>query len=176
MLELVIAIIGLAIAVVTLIFTNQGREIIDNVWYHIRKLIRLGRRLIKRNILPNAPLESGDKSAFVSDITIPDGTKVAVDQSFIKIWEIRNVGTVAWGNRYLQRQGSTDGPGRLKSPLRIKIPYTRPGQSRQIKVKLTAPPLPGSCYAEWKMVDRDGRLLLPNQKAVYVAIDVVEKS
>ena len=175
MVEMVLGIVGFVIAAVTLLFTDQGREIIDNLRYHLGRLAHIPRRLLRRRAPVALAADPADRSTFVADITIPDGTKIPVNSRFTKIWEIRNVGSVVWNSRYLQRQGPIKGPGRLKSPLRVRIPYTAPGQCCRVAVRLTAPPLPRSCYAEWKMVDGDGRILLPNQKPVYVAVDVVEK-
>lgn len=117
----------------------------------------------------------GDKSSFVRDVTIADGTKILVGKKFTKIWEIRNVGSVVWVNRFLERQGLGEGPGLLKSPSRVPIPYTLPGQRCRIEIQLIAPQLPGSSYAEWKMVDTKGTILFPDQKPVYVSVDVVQK-
>jgi len=101
---------------------------------------------------------------------------VYVKQQFVKTWEIENVGIVPWIGRYLTRQGPPTAQGRLTSPERTQIPYTEPGQRCVVSVELTAPDTPGSCYAEWKMTDATGRFLLPQQKPVYVSVDVRERS
>lgn len=174
MVELALAFVGLAIALATLVFTSQGREVVENISYQYRHL----GRVLSARVYSETPYEStvsGDRSAFVADTTIPDGTKVLVGSRFKKTWEIRNVGSVVWEDRYLQRLGPIDGSGRLKSALRSRVPYTEPGQSCNVSVWVTSPSLPASCYEEWKMVDRTGQILLPNQKPLHVAVDVVEK-
>ena len=173
MVELALAVVGIVIAVVTLVFTSQGREVVENVRYHFRRLGRILTARVHRRIHDKS-LSPGDRSAYVDDTTIPNGTKVLVNSRFKKTWEIRNVGSVVWENRYLQRLGPLDGPGRLKCALRSRVQYTEPGQTCHVSVWLRAPSLPASCYEEWKMVDRTGRILLPNQKPVHVAVDVVE--
>ena len=173
MLELTLAIIGFIITVATLVFTAQGREIVENFRYYTSRFARIvSLRLSSRST--NNSLDYCDRSTFVADTTVPDGTRVLVNSQFSKTWEIRNVGSVIWDDRYLQRQGPIEGPGRLKSTLRTRIPVTEPGQSCCVTIRLTAPSLPGSCYAEWKMVDKKGQILLPNQKPVYISVDVVE--
>jgi hypothetical protein len=97
-----------------------------------------------------------------------------VGQKFRKVWEIENIGDIPWENRFLERVGPCHGPGRLKSRRRVRIPYTLPGQKCKIKVNLIAPDQPGSCYAEWKMLDEKGNVLLPNQKPLFVSVDVAE--
>lgn len=41
-----------------------------------------------------------DNSAYVADVTVPDGTLLAPSQTFNKIWRIRNNGTCTWGPGY----------------------------------------------------------------------------
>lgn len=116
----------------------------------------------------------GDRSRFVRDVDVPDGSIVRVRQQFTKRWEILNAGTVPWVGRYLERQGPAEATGRLRSPERTPIPETPPGQTCTIAVDLIAPDTPGSCYAEWKMVDERGRFCLPRQLPVRVSVDVRE--
>jgi hypothetical protein len=170
---ILMAIIGFAIAVAQLIFTSQLTEITDNVNYYTSFAINQVLGIFHRKTI--SPVHEGDRSTFVSDITLSDGEKVATNQRFTKIWLIRNTGTVTWKNRYIQRQGPTEGPGRISSPLRVRVPYTLPGSDCRIAVRLKSPPLPGSCYAEWKMVDSKGIMMLPNQKPLYINIDVIDK-
>lgn len=118
------------------------------------------------------PLHPGDRSDFVRDVTVTDGSTVRVGQRFTKIWDIQNVGTVPWVTRYVVRQGPPHARGRLQSEERTPIPDTLPGQVCRISIELTAPDTPGSCEAEWKMADEQGRLLLPNQLPIYVSVDV----
>ena len=40
--------------------------------------------------------QRGDKSAFVADVTIPDGRLVMTGSSFTKTWAVQNMGTVPW--------------------------------------------------------------------------------
>ena len=44
----------------------------------------------------------GDKSAFVRDVSYPDGALVLPGQRFLKTWELQNVGSVPWQGRWLQ--------------------------------------------------------------------------
>jgi hypothetical protein len=120
------------------------------------------------------PAIPGDDSKFVADVTIPDGTAVRVNQRFVKTWELQNTGTVPWRGRYLERQGTLEGPGLCATPARVRIPDTDPDRRVQVSVPVTAPSLPGSCRVDWKMVDGAGRLLFPNKVGVYFTVNVVE--
>ena len=121
------------------------------------------------------PVYTGDRSHFVRDVSYPDGSWVYVNEAFEKTWEIRNVGTVPWTGRFVSREGSSTGLGRLKSEDRVPIPDTMPGENCTITVQLQAPSMPGSTEARWKMTDAHGRLLLPNQEPVFISIDVRER-
>lgn len=123
---------------------------------------------------PSGPMAPGDDSRFVADITIPDGTPVKVGQVFTKTWEIQNTGTVAWRDRYLQRQGVDDAPGLCTSPTTVPIATTQPGQHVRITVTFTAPIYPGSCRVDWKMTDAAGHLAFPNKQGLYVIVNVTE--
>jgi len=115
----------------------------------------------------------GDKIAFVADVTIPDGSTVEVGKPFVKTWELENSGTVIWKDRFLQRIGTTSGLGLCESkedPVPIRPTY--PGQHVQVSVTLIAPRLPGSCKAEWKIVDAAGRYFFPHQSPLYTIVNV----
>jgi hypothetical protein len=172
-----ITIIGFFLTIVVLIFTEQGSELLENMQYYLKRNKASLKNTYKSDsneITKNQAKSLNKESRFVRDLTIFDGSKIKVDQKFKKIWEIENIGEQPWENRFLERVGPCEGPGRLKSKKRVKIPYTLPGQRSQIKLNLVAPDQPGSCYAEWKMVDEKGNILLPHQKPLFVSIDVIE--
>jgi hypothetical protein len=120
------------------------------------------------------PMLDGDDCRFVADVTVPDGTTVRVGQRFIKTWEIRNCGSVEWSNRYLQRKGPSDVDGLCRSPARVPIPHTLPGEPVRISVPFTAPGLPGSCRADWMIVDETGRYYFPNKHSLYIIVNIAD--
>jgi nucleoside phosphorylase len=115
--------------------------------------------------LSGTPLEdtTNDASEFIKDVTIPDGTIVRVGETFVKTWEIRNVGCVPWRGRHLKRIGASTGSGLLSSPDIVSIPDTMPGQVVQISVPLTAPGFEATTTCCWKMVDTNGKLCFPER-------------
>jgi hypothetical protein len=116
-------------------------------------------------------LVSGDNSAFVTDVTYPDGTKVSEGQKFIKKWEIKNIGSALWVARYLAPIGSST--GFCAYPPRVKIPVTRPGKDVTISVPVTASDSPGICFVTWKMVTATGTLYFPNEIGIWFNVKVV---
>ncbi|MFY1616072.1 NBR1-Ig-like domain-containing protein [Micromonospora sp. WMMD736] len=114
----------------------------------------------------------GDSSRFVADVTIPDGTQVKVNAQFDKVWALANVGKVDWHNRYLARMDpAADGAG-CRTPDRVPIGDTPPGEQVMIRVRVTAPSRPGRCWVSWKMVDEAGREYFPTRRPVYFMVTV----
>ena len=122
-----------------------------------------------------AQLEAGDKSRFIRDVTIPDGSILTPGERLEKVWEIQNVGSTPWRDRHLRRVGVCSGPGRLTSDPLTVIPATEPGETCLVRLWLTAPTQPGSYYAAWKMVDERGMECLPKQSPLFVSVDVVDE-
>lgn len=128
--------------------------------------------------LPKAPadnqstcdINSIDRSEFIADVTIPDGTIMKPGEEFTKIWEIRNSGNVIWSNRYLKRLGALSGSALITSKSRVKIPKTLPGERVEIAVKLKAPEVATTTTAMWKMTFSDGRLCFPDRYRYGLAI------
>ncbi|MFG1867649.1 NBR1-Ig-like domain-containing protein [Micromonospora arborensis] len=118
-------------------------------------------------------LIAGDSSQFVADATIPDGTQVAVNSTFVKVWTLANDGKVAWHNRFLARTNPTADADGCKVPDRVPIGDTPPGDKVNISVQVTAPNRPGKCWVSWKMVDDHGQEFFPSRRPVYFMVNVV---
>jgi hypothetical protein len=130
---------------------------------------------------PSAPVAAeqpapGDASQFVKDVTIPDGTIMTAGERFTKIWQIRNVGTVPWKGRCLERVGLCKGIALIHSKRRVPIPNTLPGELVDIAVELQAPYVATDTRAMWKMVDSQGHFCFPDRYncGLMVEISVIE--
>lgn len=104
----------------------------------------------------------GDATAFVDD-TIPHGTQMAPGQVFTKTWTIRNVGSVPWRGRRLERQGPLTGPGLISSSRYVPIAGTDPGETVAISTDLKAPTYDCASIAYFKMADEQGFLCFPDE-------------
>ena len=130
--------------------------------------------------------ERGDLSVFVGDVTIPDGTVVMAGSRFTKVWEVQNLGTVPWENRFLLcmddeievRSAGSDGRVRVTEKLipevrRIPVPLTLPGGKARLVVEFRAPSIPCSSVSYWKSVFEDGTLCLPNSVGLSCVVRVI---
>ncbi|GAA1945368.1 hypothetical protein GCM10009754_11530 [Amycolatopsis minnesotensis] len=113
----------------------------------------------------------GDASEFVRDVSIPDGSGVRRGQQFVKVWELRNTGSVRWVDRYLQRVGGSETTADCRTPARVPVPTTEPGHTVQVAVPVD-PQGDGICKVYWKMVDTAGKQVLPAARGVYFLVTV----
>ncbi len=103
-----------------------------------------------------ASLASGcNNLAFISDVTIPDGTVFRPGKDFLKTWRVENTGTCAWDDGYaLVYQGGTlDG---YDIPINRKSDFIYPGESVDYSVKLTASLQPNTYTECWRMRGDNG--------------------
>jgi hypothetical protein len=93
--------------------------------------------------------------AYVSDITIPDGTVLAPGVAFLKTWRAQNIGTCDWedGTQLV----FTDGE-QMRGPAAVSVPATSPNDTADISVNLTAPATPGRYVGRWRMRSPDGTI------------------
>jgi hypothetical protein len=115
--------------------------------------------------IPAGP--SGDRAAFVSDVTIPDGSIIAPGAAFRKTWKLQNAGTTTWTTSYTFGFISGEQMGTITS-----VPLTQsvaPGQQVDVSVDLVAPSTSGSYQGYWKMKNASGQLF---NDSVYVLITV----
>jgi len=115
-----------------------------------------------------------DKTLFIADVTIPDGTSIPVNTTFVKTWRVKNTGNVTWKNRYLKRMTPSSNLI-CSSPAMVPIPETAPGETIDISVTFKTPHLPGSCRTDWKTSDHRGNLFFPDLHGLYSIVNVVSK-
>ncbi|MFD5094204.1 NBR1-Ig-like domain-containing protein [Amycolatopsis thailandensis] len=117
------------------------------------------------------PPHPGDSSRFVADVTIPDDTVVKPGTQFVKVWELKNTGTVEWKKRYLRRTDLPVAPGACRTPDRIPVNDTAPQGNVQVTVTVGTPPTaPADCKVFWKMVDEQDRELFPGNRPIYFSV------
>ncbi len=93
-------------------------------------------------------------AAFVTDVSIPDGTSIAAGATFIKTWRMRNTSSCDWGEGYSIAFFS-DTP--MHPTGREPIRPTPSNGVIDISVPLTAPTQPGVYTTTWRLKDPSGR-------------------
>ncbi len=101
----------------------------------------------------DAPGQCTNNAAYVSDVTVPDGTVLAPGQTFNKIWRVRNNGTCAWEAGY---QFVFVGGEAMTTSTIIVVPYTAPGATADLMVPMTAPAGPGTHAGQWRLKSASG--------------------
>ena len=114
--------------------------------------------------------ECDNRSAFVTDVTVPDNTEMSPGERFVKTWRVRNSGTCPWSTSYQlvfihgQQLGGTS-----VVPLSQEVAA---GRIVDLSVNLTAPLEPGTYHSTWQLSTPDGTLFGP----IVFAQIVVEQS
>lgn len=112
-------------------------------------------------------------SAWVADVTIPDGTAMAPGERFTKIWRLRNAGTCAWSAALGAFQWVFVSGEQMGSPDQAPIAETvPPGGEYEVELELTAPAEAGQHEGRWQVY---GPTDDPLGVVFWVLIDVVDK-
>jgi len=94
-----------------------------------------------------------DNAAYVSDVTIPDGSILKPGEKFTKTWKIQNTGTCDWTTAYsiIFSYGNELDGGTTKIPSPV-----RSGNVGEISVDMIAPTNPGTYVGYWLMRNEKG--------------------
>ena len=114
------------------------------------------------------PTNSCNVLTFISDVNIPDNSKLATGQIFTKTWQVENSGDCAWEEDYQVRFFSGDAMGGKTITLGKIVD---PGDEVNLSINLTAPLTIGVYTSNWRMTDDTGAFF---GDSFYVMINVVE--
>ncbi len=95
-----------------------------------------------------------DASAFVADVTVPDGAPIAAGAKFTKTWMLQNTGSCTWSTAY--RLSFYSGDQMAGSDVSLQSTVA-PGQQVAVSVDLVAPTAPGTYKGVWRMHNADGQ-------------------
>lgn len=107
-----------------------------------------------------------DNSAWIADVTIPDGSKMDPDQNFKKTWTIFNSGTCPWDNTY--QLAFVSGDKLNGSNLRVPVSVP-PGQQINLSIDMQAPSNYGDYKGTWQLQNAQGQFF---GSQVWVSIKV----
>ncbi len=108
--------------------------------------------------------------------TIPDGTELAPEVKFIKVWRIKNVGSCTWNKDYSLRFYDGDLLGAEASILLTDEDIPTWGYAN-IEVPMQAPAKSGVYKGYWKIVSDTGKIfgVGPDGKGwIWIEIKVIE--
>ena len=111
-----------------------------------------------------------DWSAFVSDVTIPDGIVLAPGTVFTKTWELRNTGSCAWLTTYSMTFLGGHKMGGSNTEINQ---FVKPGETARISVTLKAPYGPGVYIGYWILSNKAG---IPFGQRVFILIVVSDEA
>jgi hypothetical protein len=94
-----------------------------------------------------------DDSNFVTDVSVPDGTRFAPGAAFNKTWRLRNSGPCTWNTGYQLRFVSGEQMGGASVNLTGVV---APGATVDITVALVAPASAGTYRGVWRMYSPGG--------------------
>jgi hypothetical protein len=93
-------------------------------------------------------------SRYIADVTIPDGSRMAPSQRFVKTWRIRNEGQAPWpASTFLEHVGGDLIAAGTRVPVEITV---EPGSEVEVSVDMIAPEAPGRYVSFWKLSDSEG--------------------
>lgn len=107
-----------------------------------------------------------DDAAWVSDVTVPDGTQMSPGQDFVKTWNVRNTGSCTWGTGYAPIFAFGEKMGGIAEPLNGTV---APGEEVEISVRFKAPGSTGEYSSTWRMANASN---VPFGENVFVLIVV----
>jgi hypothetical protein len=110
-----------------------------------------------------------DDYVYVTDVTIPDGTIMVVNQEFVKTWTIKNTGDCTWGDGYGLIYSYGDRMSGEPVPLGAPV---SPGGEVSVSVNFKAPEKIGEYVSSWQMVTPKGIIFGSKENILFVKIIV----
>lgn len=123
-------------------------------------------------VSPSALPVPCDRASFVADVTIPDGTVMGPNTTFIKTWRLKNDGSCTWTTAYKLFFITGDA---MNAPASVPLTgNVAPGQEVDLSVTFKAPATSGTYKSNWKLQNASGATFgLGNEnQAFYVTINV----
>jgi hypothetical protein len=91
---------------------------------------------------------------YITDVTIPDGTRLKAGETFTKTWQVQNIGGCAWRPGFTFQHVGGDVMRGTPVTLTEAIPT---GAKREISIQLVVPSgINGIVESAWRMADETG--------------------
>ena len=131
---------------------NNNQLLVDNVTN-----IQATNTLVPTKSPTSTPAPKKDScendATFVTDLTIPDFSKLEPNTPISKLWQIRNTGTCPWGPGYsvVFKEGHA-----MTAKLQHALYPAKPDANAIIQIDMTTPSSPGDYQGYWLLYDPDG--------------------
>jgi hypothetical protein len=104
-------------------------------------------------VQPAAAISTCDWAQFISDVTVPDGTRYAPGTAFQKTWRLKNIGTCTWTTAYslVFDSGDRFGAQDVNFPINVA-----PGQTVDLTLNMTSPSAVGHYFSYWRLRNASG--------------------
>lgn len=99
------------------------------------------------------PGATGDLSAWMSDITVPDGSVMEAGKAFTKTWQVYNKGTTTWTTGYKLVFVSGESMSGVSTAITAEV---KPNTSANVSVNLVAPTTAGTKKGFWRLQNGAG--------------------
>lgn len=115
------------------------------------------------------PRTAGDKGALGDDVDPKDCSVQKRGAPVQKRLILINKGTVDWSGRKLVRIRHSDTDPACSIPSEVVIPKIKAGESKVVKIDMTAPDKKAVCFARWMQMDADNEWAFPSQWPYYLS-------
>lgn len=119
-------------------------------------------------------ISKSDRATFVKE-NYPDNSVLNAGESFVKTWEIKNIGTTTWNKDYSLFLSPSDSGDTLGSPVQVSFHQdTAPGEIATISVSLIAPKSPGTYTVHWLLQNERGEIFKVDGGSIWAKIIVCD--
>ena len=122
--------------------------------------------------IPSPTIDSCYQAKFITDVTIPDGTKILPGNTFTKTWRIQNVGTCSWDTDFavvFDSGQSTGAPAATAFPAAVQQ-----GGTIDVSVIITAPSDKGEYTWKFMLRSDTGRIFGFGTNSAYPMTAVIK--
>ena len=113
----------------------------------------VSREVTVQDIRANNPANCTNGMMFISDVSLPDGTKLVPDMNATKTWNVKNTGTCTWDSSYTFAYVK----GELMGQPNITVTkLVAPGENYELSVPFNTPAANGEYTSWWQMRSPQG--------------------
>jgi hypothetical protein len=123
---------------------------------------------------PSMVISQNDNATFVKE-NYPDNSILKAGETFVKTWEIKNIGSTTWNKSYSLILSPAAPGDTMGSPGQISFAQdTSPGQVASVSVSLVAPTSPGTYTVHWLLQNDRREIFKVDGSSVWAKIIVCD--